>query len=73
MQAPGSFINFNLKYNLMKTLHCADLGFDCPGVLRANTEEEILAQAAQHALEVHNVTVTPEMGEQVKALIKEEE
>ena len=57
----------------MKTLHCRDAGFDCQGVIRANTEEEVLKQAAQHALEVHGVSVTPELAEQLKTLIKEEE
>jgi predicted small metal-binding protein len=56
----------------MKTLHCRDLGFDCPGVIHANTEEEVLMQAAQHAKEVHGVAMTPELVEQAKKLIKEE-
>ncbi len=56
----------------MKTLHCADAGFDCKGVITANTEEEVLQQAAVHAKEVHGVTVTPELAEQLKTLIKEE-
>ena len=57
----------------MKTLHCADAGFDCPGIIKANTEEEVLNQASQHALTVHGVTVTPELKEQLKRLIKEED
>lgn len=56
----------------MKTLKCADAGFDCPGVIQADTEKEVLDQAAQHAREVHNVTVTPELAEQLKTLIKDE-
>ena len=56
----------------MKTLHCSDAGFDCKGVLTANTEEEILQQAAKHAQEVHGVAVTPELAEQIKTLIKDE-
>ena len=57
----------------MKTLHCSDAGFDCKGVLTANTEEEIMQQAAAHAHEVHGVTVTPELAEQIKTLIKDEQ
>ncbi len=57
----------------MKTLHCSDAGFDCNAVLKANTEEEVLAQAAEHAKAVHGVTVTSEMAEQIKTLIKDEE
>jgi predicted small metal-binding protein len=56
----------------MKTLHCSDAGFDCKGVISAETEQEVLAQAAEHALSVHGVSVTPELAEQLKTLIKEE-
>ncbi len=56
----------------MKTLKCSDAGFDCQGVISANTEEEVLNLAGQHALEVHGVMVTPELGEQLRTLIKEE-
>ncbi len=56
----------------MKTLHCSDAGFDCKGVISANTEEEVLSHAAEHALTVHGVAVTPELAEQLKTLIKEE-
>lgn len=55
----------------MKTLHCADAGFDCQGVITGNTEEEVLTQAAEHARSVHGTTVTPELAEQIKTLIKE--
>ncbi len=56
----------------MKTLHCSDAGFDCKAVVQAETVEEILAQAAEHAKTVHGVSVTPELAEQIKGLIKEE-
>ena len=56
----------------MKKLHCCDVGFDCPGVIRANSEEEVLKQAAQHALDAHGVTVTAEMATQIKTLIKDD-
>ncbi len=55
----------------MKTLHCRDAGFDCAGVIEASTEEEVLRQAAQHAQEVHGVSVTPQLAEQLKSLIKD--
>ena len=57
----------------MKTLSCRDAGFDCEGKLRAESEEEILRQAAEHARTEHNVQVTPELAEQIKTLIKDEE
>jgi predicted small metal-binding protein len=57
----------------MKTLHCRDAGFDCEHVVCAESEEEVLRQAAEHAQTVHNVKVTPELAEQVKSLIRDEE
>lgn len=56
----------------MKTLHCSDAGFDCKGVIKAATDEEVLTLAAEHAQSVHGVNVTPELAEQLKTLIKEE-
>lgn len=56
----------------MKTLHCRDAGFDCEGVIKATTEEEVLSLAADHAQSVHGVNVTPELADQLKTLIKEE-
>jgi predicted small metal-binding protein len=56
----------------MKALYCRDAGFDCGGVIRADSEEEILRLAADHAQSVHNVQVTPELAEQLKPLIRDE-
>ncbi|MFN8348556.1 MAG: DUF1059 domain-containing protein [Spirosomataceae bacterium] len=56
----------------MKTLHCRDAGFDCEGVIKATTEEDVLTLAAEHAQSVHGVNVTPELADQLKTLIKEE-
>jgi predicted small metal-binding protein len=56
----------------MKTLRCRDVGFDCDHEIRADTEEGVLQQAAEHAQSVHGVTVTPEVAAQVQALIREE-
>ncbi len=56
----------------MKVLHCKDIGFDCPGVIQAESEAEVLQLATQHAQAVHHVTVTPEMAEQIKPLIHEQ-
>lgn len=57
----------------MKTLNCRDADFDCDGVIQAESEEEILNQAAEHAQSAHNLQVTPELAEQLKTLIKDEE
>jgi predicted small metal-binding protein len=56
----------------MKTFHCSDAGFDCKGVVTAATEEEVLQQVAEHALQVHGVSVSPELAEQLKSKIREE-
>ena len=56
----------------MKTLKCRDVGFDCNAEINAATDEEVLAQAANHTSTVHGVTVTPEMAEGIKPLIREE-
>ena len=55
----------------MKTLNCRDAGFDCDAQIQASTDEEVLAQAADHASSVHGVTVTPELAESLKPLIHE--
>ncbi len=56
----------------MKVLRCRDAGFDCEHVVRAESEEELLRQVAEHAQTVHNVEATPELVEQVKSLVREE-
>lgn len=57
----------------MKVLRCRDAGFDCEHEIRAESEEDILQQATEHLTEAHNTTVTPELAEQVKNLIQDEE
>ncbi len=57
----------------MKTLACGDLVPGCPAVVEAETEEEILRIAARHATAEHDMVVTPELVEQVKAAIRETE
>jgi predicted small metal-binding protein len=56
----------------MYELRCKDVGFDCPGVVRGATKEEVLRQAAEHASKVHNTAVTPELAAKVSTLIREE-
>jgi len=58
---------------MAKVLHCRDLGFDCEGVVRAQTEEEVLEQAAEHARTVHNLEeITDEVKAQVRSAIRDE-
>lgn len=57
----------------MKALKCRDAGFDCDAVMRAETEEEILRQAAEHAKAVHNLSEIPEQAvAQIRSLIRDE-
>ncbi len=56
-----------------KVLHCKDVGFDCDGVVRANSAQEVLKLAAEHAKSAHGVTeLTNEMVEKVKSVIRDE-
>ena len=58
---------------MAKVLHCKDVGFDCEGVVRAETEEEVLQMAAEHAQSVHGLNdLTDDVVEKVRAAIREE-
>lgn len=57
----------------MKLLRCRDVGFDCDAVMRAETEREILEQAAEHAKSAHNLSEISESAiEKVRSLIRDE-
>ncbi|MCB0015692.1 MAG: DUF1059 domain-containing protein [Anaerolineales bacterium] len=57
---------------MTKRVHCRDVGFDCDGVVEANTEAELLQKVAQHAKEAHGLEeVTEEVVAKVKSVIKE--
>jgi predicted small metal-binding protein len=56
-----------------KVIHCKDVGFDCEGVVRANSDQEVMKLAAEHAKSAHGVTeLTNEMVEKVKSVIRDE-
>ena len=56
-----------------KVIRCRDVGFDCNGVIKAKTEEEALALAAEHAKAVHGLNeVTQEIVEKIKSVMKTE-
>jgi predicted small metal-binding protein len=58
---------------MAKVLRCRDVGMDCDFVARAETEEEILKKAAEHADEVHNLQEIPEeVLAKVRAAIRDE-
>jgi predicted small metal-binding protein len=41
---------------MAKELNCRDVGFECDGVVTGETEDEVLAKAADHAQSVHGMT-----------------
>jgi predicted small metal-binding protein len=54
-------------------VRCRDVGFDCEGVVKADTEEQLLSMVAEHAQTVHNVKeITPELVAKVKSVVREE-
>ncbi len=58
---------------MTKVIHCREVGFDCDGVIRANSEEEALQMAAEHAKTVHGMDkVSPEVVAKLKSIIREE-
>ena len=58
---------------MSKVLACADVTGDCDGVVRGNSESEILQGVAQHAKEVHGLdSVPPELVTKARASIREE-
>ncbi len=58
---------------MAKVVHCRDIGFDCDGIVRAETEEEALKQVAEHAKVVHNVDPVPaEVVDKVRQVMRDE-
>ena len=41
---------------MAQELRCADVGFTCDATIRAEDENSVMTQAAQHAKDVHNLT-----------------
>ena len=58
---------------MKKVIRCRDVGFDCNGVIKAATENEALALAAEHAKSVHGIKdITPEIVRKIKSVMREE-
>jgi predicted small metal-binding protein len=54
----------------MKELNCKDVGFDCEGVIHGDSEEDVMAQAAVHARDVHGLaTIDDETASAIRAQI----
>lgn len=59
---------------MTKVVRCRDVGFDCDGVVRAETEEEVLKQVAAHARTVHNLeTVSAEVVAKVRSVMQDDD
>lgn len=55
------------------TVHCRDVGFDCDGIVKAETEDDLLQQVAEHAQTAHGLAMVPgEIIAKVKSVIREE-
>ena len=58
---------------MAKTIHCKDVGFDCEGIVQAESEEKVLQMAAEHAKTAHGISeLTDEMVDKVKSVIRDE-
>jgi len=67
--APGE------ETGMAKVLRCRDLGMDCPIEVRAESEEELLMLATEHAEKDHGIStamIPPSILAMVKAAIKDE-
>ena len=54
-------------------VNCRDVGFDCDGVVRAESVDQLLQQVAEHAQTTHGLNeVTDEIVKTVKSVIREE-
>jgi predicted small metal-binding protein len=53
----------------MKTINCREAGFQCDYIVRAQNEEEVMKNGADHAIKEHGMKpedITPEFKEKVK-------
>jgi len=58
---------------MSKVVHCRDLGFDCDGVARAETDEAVMDAVAAHARTAHGIDqVTAAMAGNVQRAIRTE-
>lgn len=56
---------------MAKELRCRDVGLDCDAVIRCETEEEVMKQAAEHAKQEHGIeTIDQATAQTVRAAIR---
>jgi predicted small metal-binding protein len=60
-----------MKEQFMKIIRCRDLGFECDQKILAESQEEVVRQATEHAHTVHGVQITPELIAQVQPHIQD--
>ncbi len=53
-----------------KQLSCRDFGVDCDFMVRAQTEEEVISLATEHACRIHSKCEIPSDQSEIKRLIK---
>ena len=54
----------------MKQLRCSDAGFDCEHVIQGEDEQDVMAQAGEHARQVHGVDeIDEDTGQKLRSLI----
>jgi predicted small metal-binding protein len=57
---------------MTRVLHCADAGFECDETIEGESDDEVLAKAADHAREVHGLAeIDEETGAKLRSLIHE--
>jgi predicted small metal-binding protein len=57
---------------MAKTLCCKDVGVDCDFQAHGETEDEIMAQVAEHARTAHGIEEVPaELAEKARAAIRD--
>ena len=58
---------------MTKSVACRDVGYDCDGVVKGDSEDETLMAVAEHAKTVHGLgEVTPDVVAKVKSVMKDE-
>lgn len=57
----------------MKVIRCSDAGFECTHVIRAETTDEVMRLAADHAQKEHGLkTIDDTTAQKIKSIIREE-
>ena len=58
---------------MARVVSCKDVGVDCDFVMRGETDQDILQQAAEHARTAHGMTeIPPEVAEKLRGAIRDE-